>query len=107
MHGSTFDTNLLTRMWHLVTTFQFFLCSFPNYVKLAEMAMVQIVVNVEDEHCFSTLVFMKSKLRNRLTTHLPLVIQMFAQWFYTLQNFPYVECIEQWQIAQHRYCYHG
>jgi hypothetical protein len=53
--------------------------SFPKYVKLAEMAMVQIVGSVEDERCFSTFAFMKSKLRNRLTTHLPLVVWMFAQ----------------------------
>jgi len=58
------------------------------------MAMVQIVGNVEDESCFSMLAFMKSKLRNKLTTHLPLVVLMFAQRFYTLHNFPHVECIE-------------
>jgi hypothetical protein len=74
---------------------------------LAEIAMVQIVGSVEDEHCFSMLAFMKSKLHNRLTTHLPLVVRMFAQWFYTLQNFAYVECIEQWRTTQHRYYYDG
>jgi hypothetical protein len=58
------------------------------------MAMVQIVGSVEDECCFSTLAFMKSKLYNMLITHLPLVIRMFAQRFYTLQNFPYAKCIE-------------
>ncbi len=63
--------------------------------------------SVEDERCFSTLAFMKSKLHNRLTTHLPLVVRMFAQWFYTLQNFSYVECIEQWRASQHGYCYDG
>ncbi len=58
------------------------------------MAMVQIMGSMKDERCFSMLAFMKSKLRNMLTTHLPLVFRMFAQWFYTLQNFLYVECIE-------------
>jgi hypothetical protein len=85
-----FDLNLLTKMWHLVTTFQVLSFSFPKYLKLVELAMVQIVSGVEDEKCFSTLVFMKSKLWNRLTTHLPLVVRMFAQQFYILQNFPYV-----------------
>jgi hypothetical protein len=32
---------------------------------------------------------MKSKLCNRLTTHLPLVMHMFVQHFYTKHNFPY------------------
>jgi hypothetical protein len=70
---------LLTKMWHLVTTFQVHVCSFPKYVNLAEMVVVQIVGSVEDECCFSTLAFIKLKLRNRLTTHLPLVVRMFAQ----------------------------
>jgi hypothetical protein len=39
------------------------------------------------------LAFMNSKLENRLTTHLPLVVRMFAQQFYTLQNFPYGDYI--------------
>jgi hypothetical protein len=40
---------------------------------------------------FSTLVFMKSKLWNRFTTHLPFVVHMFAQC--TLQNFPYASVL--------------
>jgi hypothetical protein len=76
-------------------------------VKLAEMTMVQIVGSVEDERCFSTLAFMKLKLCNKLTTHLPLVVWMFAKWYYALQNFSYVECIEQWQTTQHCYYYDG
>ncbi len=71
------------------------------------MAMVQIVGSVEDEHYFAVLVFMKSKLCNMLITHLPLVAKIFAQWFYTLQNFPYVECIEHWREAQLHYYYDG
>jgi hypothetical protein len=91
-----FDTNPLTRMWHFMTTSRVFVCSFPKYVKLVEMAMVQIVSGVEDECCFSMLAFIKSKLRNKLTIHLLLVVWMFAQRFYTLQSFPYAECIEHW-----------
>ncbi len=69
-------------------------CWKHEYVKLDELVMVRIVDSVEEEKCFSTLAFMKSKLRNRLTTHLPLVVSMFAQQFYILQNFPYVDYIE-------------
>jgi hypothetical protein len=35
-----FDTNPLTRMWHLVTTFHILITSFLEYVKMAELAMV-------------------------------------------------------------------
>jgi hypothetical protein len=90
-----FDTNPLTKMWHLVITSWVFICNFLKYVKLAKMAMMQIVGNVKDEHNFSTLAFMKLKFFNMLTTHLPIAIHMFAQQFYTLQNFSYAKCIEQ------------
>jgi hypothetical protein len=73
-----FDTNLLTRIWCLVTTSQILVSNFLEYVKLVELAMVQVVGSVEDEPCFSTLAFMKSKLHNILTTHFPLVVCMFA-----------------------------
>jgi len=83
MHGSTFWHQSFDHNVVLVTTSQVLVWSFPKYVKLAEMAMVQIVGSVENEHCFFTLAFMKSKLRNGLITHLRLVVRMFAQWFYT------------------------
>jgi len=57
-----FDLNPLTKMWCLVTTFRVLSFSFLEYVKLVELAMVQIVGNMEDERCFFTLTFMKSKL---------------------------------------------
>jgi hypothetical protein len=75
----TFDTNPLTRMWCLVTTFRILVYNFPKYVKLTELAMVQIVGSVEDERCFFTLAFMKSELCNMFITHSPLVVLMFAQ----------------------------
>jgi hypothetical protein len=67
-----FDLNPLTKMWRLVTTFRIFFSIFLEYLKLAELAMAWIVGSVEDERWFSTLVFMKSKLQNKLlpTYHL-------------------------------------
>jgi hypothetical protein len=73
-----FDTNPLTQMWHLVIKFQILVYSFPEFVKLIELAMVQIVGNVEDERCFSMLAIIKSKLHKMFTTHLPLVVHIFA-----------------------------
>jgi hypothetical protein len=40
---------------------------------------------------------MKSKLRNRLITHLDLVIHMFSQHYYALENFPYDVAIKEWK----------
>ncbi|CAK9215925.1 unnamed protein product [Sphagnum troendelagicum] len=70
----------------------------PEYVKLAEIALVQVIGSVEDARCFS-----KSKLRNCLTTHLDLVVQMFAHQFYTLENFPNPQAVAAWKEMQIRY----
>jgi hypothetical protein len=42
------------------------------------MAMVMVMGSVEDEICFSNLRFIKNKLKNRLITHLDLVVRMFT-----------------------------
>jgi hypothetical protein len=49
-----------------------------EYFKLVELAIVVVLGNVEDELTFYTVTFMKSKLRNRLTTNLDLVVRMHA-----------------------------
>jgi hypothetical protein len=51
---------------------------------------------VEDDKTFSTLTIMKTRLRNRLCEHLELVVQMFAQPFYTIDTFPYDDAITPW-----------
>jgi hypothetical protein len=66
-----FGLNPLTKMCCLVITFQILLSSFPMYVKLIKLTMAYVVSNMEDERCFSTLAFIKSKRHNRVTTHLP------------------------------------
>jgi hypothetical protein len=76
-----FNTNPLTHMWCLVTTSRILVSNFLEYVKLVKLTMVQIVYNVEDERCFSTLAFMKSKLYNILTIHLPIVVCMLHNSF--------------------------
>lgn len=53
-----------------------------KYLKLVQIAMVQVIGFVEDKVCFSNLNFIKFKFHNWLTTHLKLVVWMFAQQFY-------------------------
>jgi len=59
-----------------------------EYFKLVELTIVVILGSVENEHSFSTITFMKSKLRNQLTINLDMVVKMYAQDFFTLQTFP-------------------
>ncbi len=88
-----FDVNLVTKLWRTFTSFQILEIKIPKYIKLVEL-VVQIIDYVEDECCFSTLTFMKTKLRNRSTMHLKLVIHMFNQKFFTLKTFPFVVTIQ-------------
>jgi hypothetical protein len=78
-------------------------CSFPNYFKLAKIAMVQVVGSVKDEWWFNFLAFCKSKLHNRFITDQGLVVITLSQKFYTLHNFLYVKAYEQWCVKHPQY----
>ena len=59
------DVNPITCLWLKVAASSIILSVKLNeYLKLAELATVQILGSVEDERTFSNLTFMKSKLRN-------------------------------------------
>jgi hypothetical protein len=53
------------------------------------MAIIQVISSVEDERTFSTLTFMKSKLRNQLVGHLDIVTGMFIQDFFIKDSFSF------------------
>jgi hypothetical protein len=42
---------------------------------------------------------MKKKLKNQLTSHLDVIIWMFAQKNYIFEIFPYDQAIEEWKVA--------
>jgi hypothetical protein len=48
---------------------------------LSKIAIVQVLGLVECEQTFSTLSFMKSKLRNHLNEHLNIVVRMYLNFF--------------------------
>jgi hypothetical protein len=72
-----------------------------KYIKLVEIVVVEIISSMENEWCFRTLNFMKTKLMNRLMTHLDLVICRFGQKFYTLENFPPLKNGKLFACAMH------
>jgi hypothetical protein len=57
-----FDVNPITKLWRTLTSFQILKNKILEYIELVELAIVQIIGFVEDEHCFSMLNFMKTKL---------------------------------------------
>jgi hypothetical protein len=71
-----------------------------EYVKLAKIGSVLVLGSVEDERCFFFLKFLKLCQRNRLGKHLLLVVRMFGQKYYSLENFPYKEAIDSWKDAK-------
>ena len=68
-----------------------------EYFKLAEIGVCLVVGSVEDERCFFNLKFLKLCQRNRLEKYLPLVVRMFGQQHYILENFPYKKALESWK----------
>ena len=89
--------NPLTRLWRRIEANSLLRHKLSEYLKIAELAVVTVLGSVEDERTFSTLSFMKNKLRNRLSTHLPLVVGMHAQDFFGLSDFPYDAAYEEWR----------
>lgn len=49
--------------------------------------MVHILGSINDEQCFSLVFFLKNKLCNCLNPHLQLVVTIYTQKFFNLENF--------------------
>jgi hypothetical protein len=75
------DINPVTRCWRTIDNNAMLRHGLSKYLKVAEIAIAMVLSSVQDERTFSTVSFMKSRLRNRLTTHLELVVGMKAQSF--------------------------
>jgi len=98
-----FDLNPLTRIWRFLDSCTVLrVKAFPEYFRLAEIAIVQVLGSVEDERCFSSLAFLKNKLRNSLDTHLELVVGMYSQKLFSLESFPYDDAHSEWAVAADR-----
>ena len=100
-----FDCNLLTRLWKGLDATICLAHHFSEYMKLAEMAIVHVIGSIEDEHIFSSVSFIKSKVRNSLDKHLQCVVGMYSQKIYTLETFPYDAAYEKWVNGGERYRY--
>jgi hypothetical protein len=82
-------------LWKVINDSQLLSHTFPEDLKLAEIAVIHILGSVVDERCFNSVSFLKTKLQNQLKPHLQLVA-LYAQKKITLQNFAYVVAFESW-----------
>jgi hypothetical protein len=91
-----FNENPITRMWRCIDANSH---SLFEFIKVAEIGICMVLGSVKDERTFSCVIFMKTKVRNRLTTHLPLVVGMKTQSFYDINTFPYDKAYDSWRDA--------
>jgi hypothetical protein len=90
------NCNPCFKMWALLTINQIICSKLSKWLKLVELSMAMVLGSVEGERCFFNLFIMKNKLRNWLTTHLNLMVWMYAQSFYTMETFPFTAAIKFW-----------
>jgi hypothetical protein len=83
------DMNLVTKLWTKLGSNALLFSRLSEYMKVANIAVTAVLGSVEDKCTFSTLKFMKSKLRNRLGGNLETTMRMFSQGFYNQEMFPY------------------
>jgi hypothetical protein len=81
--------NPCTKIWANLVNNQLLFHQLFEWLKPIELSMAMIMGSVEDERCFSNLGFMKCELRNKLTTHLDLVVKMFVHKFFIMNTFPF------------------
>ena len=89
--------NPLTRLWRRLEASRLLRHKLSEYLKVVELVVITVLGSVKDERTFSTLPFMKNKLRNRLSVHLPLVMAVHAQEHYHLENFPFNKAYADWK----------
>jgi hypothetical protein len=100
---NNFGVNPLTHLWLKLSSNALLASKLSEWIKVVEIATVTTLGSVEDERTFSTLNYMKSKVRNNLQEHLDLVVQMYGQNFYDLKSYPIYDAISKWKEVKIRY----
>jgi hypothetical protein len=96
------NRNPVTKLWKKIGSNALMLNWLSKVFKVAEIAVTAVLGSVEDERTFSTLGFMKSKLRNQLGGHLNICVKLCSQPFFTQGNFPYADAIAFWSDERAR-----
>jgi hypothetical protein len=72
------ELNPFTWLWHTISSSRVLCHNLLQYLKLDERNNVLVLGNVEYEHCFSSLKFLKYSLCNRLSLYcFPMVVKMY------------------------------
>jgi hypothetical protein len=76
------DCNPCIKMWTNLANNQLFSHQLFEWLKFIELSMAMIMDIVEAKRCLFNMGFIKNTLRNRLTTHLDLVVKMFISFLH-------------------------
>jgi hypothetical protein len=106
MLGPPYDQNLVTKLWQKLGCNGLLLSKLSEFMRLAEIAITTVLGSVEDERTFSSLKFIKSRLRSRLEGNLDTVVRVFSQGYYNLESFPYANAYSQWRATKDRQVMH-
>ena len=72
--------------------------------------IVMVGGSVENERVFSTMAFIKNKLRNRLDKNLNACVRAATQVLFDVDSFPYKKTLDAWHAgatARGRYVFHS
>jgi len=70
---------------------------------VAHITMTTVLGSCEDERTFSTLSFIKNKVKNRLQGNLDTTIRLYSQSWYDVESFPYVDAFDNWREDRERH----
>jgi hypothetical protein len=93
--------NPFTAIWHTTNNNAMLIHNISEYMKVVEIACVQILSFVEDEQTFSTLPFIKNRLWNCFTINLKTCVAMYAQKFNSMETFPFEVAFSKWQLVKY------
>jgi hypothetical protein len=96
MLGPPYDQNPITKLWQKLGCNGLLLSKLSEFMRLAEIAITTVLGSVEDERIFSSLKFIKSRLRNCLEGNLDTVVKVFSKGYYNLESFPYTDAYLHW-----------
>jgi hypothetical protein len=100
MLGPPYNQNLVTKLWQKLGCNSLLFSKLSEFMWLAEIVITTVLDNVEDERTFSSLKFIKNRLQNRLEGNLDIVVKVFSQGYYNLENFPYANAYSHWRAAK-------
>jgi hypothetical protein len=87
--------NWIIKLWFQLATNSLLVVQFYKFMKLVQMAIVQVVAGIKNDFLFM-LTFVKSKLQNLLVRHLNIVICMFVQDLFINDILNFQAIISNW-----------